>query len=79
MTGKKTIEIDNITYQKLLEFCEGRDIDDEIYTLVVWARKNMQEAPATVKTIGRYYDTEKYKRTAAADIRRTSQEETEGH
>ena len=61
------IEVEDITYRKLLEFCEGRDVDDEIYALIVWAQKNMPETPATVKTIGRYYDTEKYKRTAAAD------------
>jgi hypothetical protein len=73
------IEIEEITYQKLLEFCEGRDMDDEIYALVVWAQKNMPEAPATVKTVNRYYDTEKYKRTAAADLRRTSPEDVEAH
>jgi hypothetical protein len=73
------IEIEDITYQKLLEFCEGRDIDDEIYTLIVWAQKTMTEAPATVKTVSRYYDTEKYKRTAAADLRRTSPEDPEAH
>ena len=73
------IEIEEITYQKLLEFCEGRDMDDEIYALVVWAQKNMPEAPATVKTVSRYYDTEKYKRTAAADLKRISQGVPEGH
>ncbi len=67
------IEIDDTTYKKLLEYCEGRDIGREIYSLVV----NAQSRPTmgTVKTISKYYDTEKYKRTAAADIKHALQKE----
>ncbi len=66
------IEIDDITYKKLLEYCEGRDIGREIYSLVV----NAQSRPTTgtVKTISKYYDTEKYKGTAAADIKHALQQ-----
>lgn len=66
------IEIDDITYKKLLEYCEGRDIGREIYSLVV----NAQSRPTTgtVKTISKYYDTEKYKKTAAADIKHALQQ-----
>ncbi len=66
------IEIDDITYKKLLEYCEGRAISREIYSLVV----NAQSRPTagTVKTISKYYDTEKYKRTAEADRKRLASE-----
>ena len=67
------IEVDDTTYKKLVEYCEGRDIGREIYSLVV----NAQSRPTTgtVKTISKYYDTEKYKRTAAADIKHALQKE----
>lgn len=67
------IEVDDTTYKKLVEYCEGRDIGREIYSLVV----NAQSRPmsGTVKTISKYYDTEKYKRTAAADIKYALQKE----
>ncbi len=66
------IEVDDTTYKKLLEYCERRDIGREIYSLVV----NAQSRPMTgrVKTISKYYDTEKYKRTAAADCKRLASE-----
>jgi hypothetical protein len=67
------IEVDDTTYKKLLEYCEGRDIGREIYSLIVWAQEHMPETPSTVKTIRKYYDTEKYKRTAAADIKHAAQ------
>ena len=62
------IEIDDIVHQKLLEYCDGRDINTSIYSLLVWAQ-TQPKVSGTVKTISKYYDTEKYKRTAAADIK----------
>jgi hypothetical protein len=75
--GVVSIELDAITHRKLLEFCEGRDLCDEIYSLVLWAQKQ-PSVPATVKTISKYYDTEKYKAIAKAEIKRTSPEVLEG-
>lgn len=71
------VDLDDVTYRKLIQFCEGRDISSEIYALILWAEEQMTEAPAKAKTISRYYDTEKYKATARADFRRTSQEDPE--
>jgi len=68
------IEIDDTTYKKLLEYCEGRDINTSIYSLLVWAQ-SQPRVSGTVKTISKYYDTEKYKRTAAADIKHALQKE----
>ena len=70
---KRIIEVDDITYKKLLEFCNGRDISREIYCLVADAQSRPMSG--TVKTISKYYDTEKYKRTAAADIKHALQKE----
>jgi len=66
------IEIDDTTYKKLLEYCDGRDINTSIYSLLVWAQ-SQPRVSGTVKTISKYYDTEKYKRTAAADIKHAAQ------
>ena len=68
------IEVDDLVYQKLLEYCEGRDINASIYSLLVWAQ-SQPRVSGTVKTISKYYDTEKYKRTAAADIKHALQKE----
>lgn len=65
--GKVFIEIDAVTHRKLLEFCNGRDISREIYCLVADAQSRPMSG--TVKTISKYYDTEKYKGRAAADIK----------
>jgi hypothetical protein len=69
------IEFDDIVYQKLLEYCEGRDINTSIYSLLVWAQ-SQPRVSGTVKTISKYYDTEKYKAMAAP--KRTSPEDPEG-
>jgi hypothetical protein len=69
---KVRIEIDDITYKKLLEFCNGRDISREVYCLVTDAQSRPMSG--TVKTITKYYDTGKYKRTAAADIKHALQQ-----
>jgi len=69
---KVRIEIDDITYKKLLEFCNGRDISREVYCLVTDAQSRPMSG--TVKTISKYYDTEKYKGTAAADIKHALQQ-----
>jgi hypothetical protein len=66
------IEIDDIVHKKLLEYCDGRDINTSIYSLLVWAQ-SQPRVSGTVKTISKYYDTEKYKRTAAADIKHAAQ------
>jgi hypothetical protein len=66
------IEVDDTTYKKLLEYCAGRDINTSIYSLLVWAQ-SQPRVSGTVKTISKYYDTEKYKRTAAADIKHAAQ------
>ena len=71
------IEVDDVTYRKIIDFCDGREIASEIYALILWAEEQMTEAPAKVKTINRYYDVEKYKATAKADLRRISQEDPE--
>ena len=71
---KMIIEVDDLVYQKLLEYCEGRDINASIYSLLVWAQ-SQPRVSGTVKTISKYYDTEKYKRTAAADIKHALQKE----
>ena len=68
------IEIDDIVHKKLLEYCDGRDINTSIYSLLVWAQ-NQPRVSETVKTISKYYDTEKYRRTAAADIKHAAQKE----
>ena len=68
------IEVDDTVHQKLLEYCEGRDINTSIYSLLVWAQ-SQPRVTGTVKTISKYYDTEKYKRTAAADIKHALQKE----
>ena len=68
------IEVDDIVYQKLLEYCEGSDINTSIYSLLVWTQ-SQPRVSGTVKTISKYYDTEKYKRTAAADIKHALQKE----
>jgi len=70
---KMIIEVDDTTYKKLLEHCQGRDIGREIYSLVVWAQ-SQPRVSRTVKTISKYYDTEKYKRTAEADRKRLASE-----
>jgi hypothetical protein len=67
------IEIDNIVHQKLLEYCDGRDINTSIYSLLVWAQ-SQPRVSGTVRTISKYYDTEKYKRTAEADRKRLASE-----
>lgn len=67
------IEVDDIVNQKLLEYCEGRDINTPIYSLLVWAQ-SQPRVTGTVKTISKYYDTEKYKRTAEADRKRIASE-----
>jgi hypothetical protein len=67
------IEVDDTTYKKLLEYCEGRDINTSIYSLLVWAQ-SQPRVTGTVKTISKYYDTEKYKRTAEADRKRLASE-----
>jgi hypothetical protein len=72
------IDLDDVTYAKLISFCQGRDVNDEIYTLIKWAEEQMTEAPGVARTIPRYYDIEKYKRTSKADLRHTSQEDPEG-
>lgn len=69
---KVFIEIDAVTHRKLLEFCNGRDISREIFCLVADAQSRPMSG--TVKTISKYYDTEKYKRTAAADIKHSLQQ-----
>ncbi len=66
------IEIDDITHKKLLEFCNGRDISREIYCLVADAQS--RPISGTVNTISKYCDTEKYKGTAAADIKHSLQQ-----
>lgn len=71
------IEVDEVTYKKIIHFCQGREVGPELYALILWAEKNMPEAPGTAKTISRYYDTEKYKTTAEADLRRTSPKDPE--
>jgi hypothetical protein len=68
------IEVDDKVYQKLLEYCEGHDINTSIYSLLVCAQ-SQPRVSGTVKTISKYYDTEKYKRTAAADIKHALQKE----
>lgn len=71
------IEVDDIVYQKLLEYCEGRDINTSIYSLLVWAQ-SQPRVSGTVKTISKYYDTEKYKRTAKTDLMHISAKDPEG-
>ena len=68
------IEIDEIVHQKLLEYCDGLDINTSIYSLLVRAQ-SQPRVSGTVKTISKYYDAEKYKRTAAADIKHALQKE----
>jgi hypothetical protein len=69
---KVFIEIDAVTHSKLLEFCNGRDISREIYSLVADAQSRPMSG--TVKTISKHYDTEKYKGTVAADIKHALQQ-----
>lgn len=71
------IEVDDVTYKKLLEYSGDCDIGTAIYALVVWAQEHRPKAPSTVKTISKYYDTEKYK--ATADLKRTSAKDPESH
>jgi hypothetical protein len=73
--GKVFIEIDAVTHRKLLEFCNGRDISREVYCLVTDAQSRPMSG--TVKTISKYYDTEKHKRTAAADIKHALQQRSQ--
>lgn len=61
-----SVELDAETYQKLLAFCEGRDVCLELYSLLCWAEKSLLRwdeekpvIPAAAKTTGRYYDTDK--------------------
>ena len=70
--GKAFIEIDAVTHRKLLEFCNGYDISTAIYSLV--ADSQSRPMSGTVKTISKYYDTEKYKGTVAADIKHALQQ-----
>ena len=72
---KVFIEIDAVTHRKLLEFCNGRDISREVYCLVTDAQSRPMSG--TVKTISKYYDTEKHKRTAAADIKHALQQRSQ--
>ena len=44
----------------------------------MWTQEHLPETPSTVKTISRYYDTEKYKAIATAELKRTSPEVLEG-
>lgn len=60
-----TIELDDLTYQKLLALAEGRDLSTEIYSLLVAA----ENSPTPFARPGKYYDSDKYKRTATADRR----------
>lgn len=60
------LEIDDDVYAKLLAFCEGRDINLELYTLLAWAEEQ-PIAPFVAASPKQYYDKEKYERTARAD------------
>tara|TARA_R110000868_G_scaffold379211_1_gene644985 strand:- start:1669 stop:1887 length:219 start_codon:yes stop_codon:yes gene_type:complete len=61
----KTIELSDAAHAKLLAFANGNDVSEELHTLLCWADE--QYIQPTPGRPGKYYDTEKYKRTAAAD------------
>lgn len=65
-----TIELTQETYDKLLEQAQGCEIDLFIDSLLDWS-ETPWEKYVVPRPIRKYYDTEKYKITAAADRERT--------
>ena len=59
------INLTEAAYQKLLEYAGDNDVSDELYTLLCWAEDQLI-LPSTGRP-GKYYDSAKYRRTAAAD------------
>lgn len=64
------IELDDAVYARLLAFCEGRNINDELDALVLWAIDNLPATPFVTATPKQYYDREKYLATSRADALR---------